>query len=117
MIILDFFFLFLHKTICCGYSLEAPRRGASNEYPQHMVLWRIGENYPRIIIKYSSLTIPLVAHVTIRAVLFCISLTQIFDIVYLTDQGNMGAWEHVIYIYWANLLTGYFCFLGKSYEM
>ena len=22
------------------YSLEAPRRGASNEYPQHMFLWR-----------------------------------------------------------------------------
>ena len=29
-------FLFLNKNICCGYSLEAPRRGASNEYPQHM---------------------------------------------------------------------------------
>ena len=25
-------FLFLHDNICCGYSLEAPRRGASNEY-------------------------------------------------------------------------------------
>ena len=36
-----------------------PRRGASNEYPQHMFLWRTGENYPRIIIKYSSLTSPL----------------------------------------------------------
>ena len=33
------FFLFLHKNICCGYSLEAPRRGASNEYPQHMFSW------------------------------------------------------------------------------
>ena len=31
-------FLFLDEYIhvCCGYSLEAPRRGASNEYPQHM---------------------------------------------------------------------------------
>ena len=28
--------LFLDENICCGYSLEAPRRGASNEYPQHM---------------------------------------------------------------------------------
>ena len=27
-----FFFLFLHENICCGYSFEAPRRGASNEY-------------------------------------------------------------------------------------
>ena len=32
-------FLFLHGNICCGYSLEAPQRGASNEYPQHMFLW------------------------------------------------------------------------------
>ena len=26
------FLLFLHENICCEYSLEAPRRGASNEY-------------------------------------------------------------------------------------
>ena len=32
-------FLFLHKNICCGYSLEVPQRGTSNEYPQHMFLW------------------------------------------------------------------------------
>ena len=29
-------FLFLNKNICCGYSLEAPQRGASSEYPQHL---------------------------------------------------------------------------------
>ena len=28
------FFLFLLKNIDCGYSLEPPRRGGSNEYPQ-----------------------------------------------------------------------------------
>ena len=28
------FFLFPHKNICCGYSLEAPQQGASFEYPQ-----------------------------------------------------------------------------------
>ena len=33
-------FLFLHKNICCGYSLEVPHRGTSNEYPQHMYAWR-----------------------------------------------------------------------------
>ena len=26
------FFLFFHENICCGYSLEVPRCGASNEY-------------------------------------------------------------------------------------
>ena len=34
------FFLFLHENICCGYSLEVPQRGTSNEYPQHMFSWR-----------------------------------------------------------------------------
>ena len=34
------FFLFLNENICCGYSLEAPHRGTSNEYPQHMFLLR-----------------------------------------------------------------------------
>ena len=33
-------YLFLHEYLCCGYSLEAPRRGASNEYPQHTFSWR-----------------------------------------------------------------------------
>ena len=33
------------------YSLEAPQGGASNEYPQHMFLWRNSENYPGISIK------------------------------------------------------------------
>ena len=34
------FFLLLDEYICAGYSLEAPHRGASNEYPQHMFLLR-----------------------------------------------------------------------------
>ena len=38
------FFLFLHKNICYGYSLEVPRLGASNEYPQYLFLWRNKEN-------------------------------------------------------------------------
>ena len=68
--ILGFFSPILHKNICCGYSLEAPQWGASNEYtqlfvfmewgasneyPQHMLLLRNKKNYPRIITNYSSL--------------------------------------------------------------
>ena len=40
------FFLFLLKTIDCGYSLEPPRRGGSNECPQSMFwaeIWKISE--------------------------------------------------------------------------
>ena len=38
----------IHKNICCGYSLESPRRGDSNEYPQHTFLWSRGDSneYP-----------------------------------------------------------------------
>ena len=59
VIILGYFFLFLHGNICWGYSLEVPHRGTSNEYPQRMFLWRTGENYTKIITNYSSLTSPL----------------------------------------------------------
>ena len=48
-------FLFLHENIHCGYSLEVPRWGASNEYPQHMFLWRNKKNImwiPRLICSY-----------------------------------------------------------------
>ena len=36
------------QSIDCGYSLEPPRRGGSNEYPQSMVLSRNNKNnvYP-----------------------------------------------------------------------
>ena len=33
---IHFFFLLLIKDINCGYSLELPCRGSSNEYPQSM---------------------------------------------------------------------------------
>ena len=39
-------FLFLLKNIDCGYSLELPRWGGSNEYPQSMFwaeIWKISE--------------------------------------------------------------------------
>ena len=45
-------FPYFYKNICCGYSLESPRWGNSNEYPQHMFLWRTDKNYFLIIIKY-----------------------------------------------------------------
>ena len=35
VIIKGYFCLFLHKKVCCGYSLESPRQGDSNEYLQH----------------------------------------------------------------------------------
>ena len=40
----DLFFLFLLQNIDCGYSLEPPRRGGSNEYPQSMFGAKIKKN-------------------------------------------------------------------------
>ena len=42
------FFLFLHENICCGYSLEVPQWGTSNEYPQHIFSWRNKKNIYQI---------------------------------------------------------------------
>ena len=47
------FFLFLLETIDYGYSLELPRRGGSNEYPQSMFwaeIWKYQNFYLRIFI-------------------------------------------------------------------
>ena len=43
-----FFIIFLPKNIDCEYSLEPPRRGGSNEYPQSMFLSKNKKNnvYP-----------------------------------------------------------------------
>ena len=49
-------FLIFPQNICCGYSLEAPRRGASNEYPQHMFSWRNKKNINTIGLKNRALT-------------------------------------------------------------
>ena len=50
----DNFLKFSIKKLCCWYSVEAPRWGASYEYPQHTCsfLWRNKKSYPRLITKY-----------------------------------------------------------------
>ena len=45
-------FVSFHKNIYCGFSLELPCPGNSNEYPKRMFLWRNKQNYPLIITKY-----------------------------------------------------------------
>ena len=55
------FFLFLLKNIDCGYSLEPPQRGGSNENPQSMFwaeIWKISEfflsiNFQFLEVKFS----------------------------------------------------------------
>ena len=38
------YFSYFSMKTCCGYSLEMPHRGTSNEYPQHMFSWRNKKN-------------------------------------------------------------------------
>ena len=53
------FRLFLLKNIDCGYSLEPPRRGGSNEYPQYVfnrnmkILEFLSEIFPFFVLKFS----------------------------------------------------------------
>ena len=48
------------QNIDCGYSLEPPRRGGSNEYPQSLIwaeIWKISEflskNFQFLVVKFS----------------------------------------------------------------
>ena len=52
------FFLFLHENICCGYSLEAPWQGASNEHPQYMFSWRIRKIFKWILLLSVAMLLP-----------------------------------------------------------
>ena len=66
-------FLFLNENICCGYSLEVPRWGASNEYPQDMFLSRNKKNImwiPPLICSYGSESL-LGAHVRRYIFMMC----------------------------------------------
>ena len=45
------FFLFLLQNIDCGYSLEPPRRGGSNEYPQSMFWSKNKKNIKEFLLK------------------------------------------------------------------
>ena len=50
---------FLHKTICCVYSLEAHLQGAFNENPQHKFLWKMKIEiccnvFQRILLQWTS---------------------------------------------------------------
>ena len=53
MIIKYNFLSVLHKNICCRYSLESHRQCDSNEYPQHLFLWKNKQNYSLIITQNS----------------------------------------------------------------
>ena len=45
------FFLFLLQNIDCGYSLEPPRRGGSNEYPQSIFWSKNKKNNKNFLLK------------------------------------------------------------------
>ena len=45
------FFLFLLQNIDCGYTLEPPRRGGSNEYPQSMFWSKNKKNIRNFLMK------------------------------------------------------------------
>ena len=42
-------FLFLNENICCDPSLEPSQKDNSNDGSQNMFLWKLNDNYPKII--------------------------------------------------------------------
>ena len=59
-------YFFLLKSIYCGYSLEPPRRGASNEYPQSMFwteIWQLFFNWKFSFVLVVNFSVYLKRHV------------------------------------------------------
>ena len=72
----------LHKSICCWYSLEVPPQGTSNEYQQHMFLWRNKTNYQKNYLQMflhikSSYLLPLVFQVSFVLTSFLLNFEQV----------------------------------------
>ena len=63
-------FLFLNENICCGYSLEAPQRGASNAY--HNIcfrgeIWKILYGYLLLSVAMPGLLVPVISVFTFHS--------------------------------------------------
>ena len=52
----NIFSYFSINKISCGYSLETPRRGVSNEYSQHIFVGEIKKNYQYFLVDKSTLS-------------------------------------------------------------
>ena len=81
------FFLFLHKNICCGYSLEVPNRGISNEYPQHMFMWR----NKKISTIFGLKKVP---HLELGPYLLTIAVIDLEQSVLLAVEETKNCWMH-----------------------
>ena len=51
---MQYIFLFFAQSIDCGYTIELPRRGGSNEYPQSMFWSKSKENMSTPVLLYKS---------------------------------------------------------------
>ena len=80
-------FWVLIRIASARYLLESPQQGDSNEYPQHMFLWRNKQIYPLTITKYP----PYLSHcITLANNLFpSLSRMAIAFTVY-----SEGSWKH-----------------------
>ena len=93
------FFLFLHENIYCGYSLERPWWGASDEYPQYMFSWRNKKNImwlPPLICSYEKLFLVQITSVRIQlmTIHWCVQLILAYSwarpAVFVAGKGRGG---------------------------
>ena len=87
-------FLFLNKNICCGYSLEAPWRGASNEYPQYMFSSRNKEIIMWILPLICSYGRAVCPNSSVSMVCFCRATV---NLAYATYQQQIGEDLEMVY--------------------
>ena len=71
------YFVTIANCICCGYSFEAPRRGASNMYPQHIF----------VLLKKKKKIVPAYLQVAQRSVvILCIRCTDSYFLMKINEM-------------------------------
>ena len=117
----NYFSYFATKNVCCGYPLEAPQRGASNEYPQHMFPWKNKKNiniFPLKKMSYLELLIvlPAVYHEQVAARLEVLNIERIQRIclgIRISLSKISLPWSSP-FIFLSNQLSNIFWYIYKS---
>ena len=97
-------FLFLLKNIDCGHSLEPPRRGGSNEYPQSMFWAEIWKILQFFIWKFSVFGSEFFLYIWIGVFWLCeVGNQYVVSIDWLLSNWYMN--QHKTYLHFTEILT------------
>ena len=87
---IHYFLLFLLKNIDCGYSLEPPRRGGSNDYLQSMFLNRNMKNIKFLSKNFQFLEVNFSISLNRRVFVMLLRMSELYNLPFLHQIRQYG---------------------------